>query len=77
MAYFSTLIGRPVCDARGEPVGKLVDLLAPAAVDYPSIDALVVELSSQGDARVEQLGGSRELALGHGEIAGAQQERRA
>ena len=43
MAYFSTLIGRPVCDARGERVGKLVDLLAPAATDYPSVDALAVE----------------------------------
>src|SRR5579885_1102808 len=43
MAYFSTLIGRPVCDARGERIGKLVDLLAPAATDYPSIDALAVE----------------------------------
>jgi magnesium transporter len=43
MAYFSTLLGRPVCDARGEPVGKLVDLLAPAATDYPSIEALAVQ----------------------------------
>src|SRR6266851_8523788 len=43
MAYFSTLLGRPVCDAHGQPVGKLVDLLAPSATDYPSIEALSVQ----------------------------------
>jgi sporulation protein YlmC with PRC-barrel domain len=42
LAYFSTLVGRPVCDARGERVGKLVDLLVPADTDYPAIEALAV-----------------------------------
>ncbi|HZU07726.1 MAG TPA: CBS domain-containing protein [Chloroflexota bacterium] len=43
MAYFSTLLGRPVHDATGRRVGKLVDLIVPAATDYPPVRALVVE----------------------------------
>src|SRR5581483_2652728 len=43
MAHFSTLLGRPVCDAAGQPVGKLVDLIVPADTDYPAIQALVAQ----------------------------------
>src|SRR6476469_7579593 len=43
MAHFSALLGRPVCDAAGQPVGKLVDLIVPADIDYPPIQALVAE----------------------------------
>ncbi|HEY7062024.1 MAG TPA: CBS domain-containing protein [Chloroflexota bacterium] len=43
MAHFSALLGRPVCDAAGQPVGKLVDLIVPADTDYPAIQALVAE----------------------------------
>ena len=43
MAHFSTLLGRPVCDAAGHPVGKLVDLIVPADTDYPAIQALVAQ----------------------------------
>ncbi|HLH22731.1 MAG TPA: CBS domain-containing protein [Chloroflexota bacterium] len=43
MAHFSTLLGRPVCDAAGQTVGKLVDLIVPADTDYPAIQALVAQ----------------------------------
>jgi CBS domain-containing protein/sporulation protein YlmC with PRC-barrel domain len=43
MAHFSTLLGRPVCDAAGQTVGKLVDLVVPADTDYPAIQALVAQ----------------------------------
>src|SRR4051812_46315377 len=43
MAYFSALMGRSVCDATGQRLGKLVDLVVPAATDYPPIQALAVQ----------------------------------
>jgi magnesium transporter len=43
MAHFSTLLGRPVRDAAGQTVGKLVDLIVPADTDYPAIQALVAQ----------------------------------
>ena len=42
MPFLSELLGRPVVDAAGQRLGKLADLIVPAAVDYPVVKALVV-----------------------------------
>ena len=46
MPYLSEMLDRPVADASGQEVGRLVDLIVPADVDYPAVAAAVL----RGDA---------------------------
>jgi magnesium transporter len=43
MLYLSQVIGRPVRDPNGEPIGKLADLIVAVGDRYPPVTGLVVE----------------------------------
>jgi magnesium transporter len=43
MLYLSQVIGRPVRDPSGEPIGKLADLIVAVGERYPPVTGLVVE----------------------------------
>ena len=42
MLYLSQAIGRPVLDAKGEPLGKVADLIVAVGDRYPPVTGLVV-----------------------------------
>ena len=42
MLYLSQVIGRPVRDTRGEPIGKVADLIVAVGERYPPVTGLVV-----------------------------------
>jgi magnesium transporter len=43
MLYLSQVIGRPVLDGNGEPIGKVADLIVAVGDHYPPVTGLVVE----------------------------------
>ena len=43
MLYLSQVIGRPVRDRNGEPIGKVADLIVAVGERYPPVTGLVVE----------------------------------
>ncbi len=43
MLYLSQVIGRPVRDRNGEPIGKVADLIVALAERYPPVTGIVVE----------------------------------
>ena len=49
MAYLSEIIGRPVIDLDGKPVGKLVDVIVRpwAEFPHPLIEAIAVEIKKE------------------------------
>ena len=42
MLYLSQVIGRPVRDGQGEPIGKVADLIVALGGAYPPVTGLVV-----------------------------------
>ncbi len=60
MAFLSTLIGKPVADVNGEPVGHLDDLIASMRGDLPrpKVVAVVIRRRGQPLDRAD-LGGGR------------------
>jgi CBS domain-containing protein/sporulation protein YlmC with PRC-barrel domain len=49
MPFFSQIAGRPVLDARGQPQGKIADLVVSADTRYPIIKAVAVRGGRHGD----------------------------
>jgi CBS domain-containing protein len=47
MLYLSQVIGRPVRDRQGEPIGKLADLIVALGGRYPPITGLVVQTAGR------------------------------
>ena len=43
MLYLSQVIGRPVRDRNGEPIGKVADLIVAVGERYPPVTGIVVE----------------------------------
>ena len=43
MLYLSQVIGRPVRDMNGEPIGKVADLIVAVGERYPPVTGLVIK----------------------------------
>ena len=63
MLYLSQVIGRPVRDMNGEPIGKVADLIVAVGERYPPVTGVVIKHRSAPDLPALVVGRSRSTSM--------------